>query len=363
MSGDNDESGEKSFDASPQKIEKSRKKGDIARSPDVSAAAGYLGLFIAISFVGFRGLSDAAAVLAQVFSHADTLGHQLLSPGGGTIAALLFAQSLKSLVPLFLLPFVVVFLVLLAQRVIIVAPEKIMPKASRISPVQGMKNKFGVKGIVEFLKTVVKMVLVAFGVYLYLRRRKDDILGVVRAEPAEVVLMLGEILTSLLLLVTAIAATIALVDFLWQKYHHLQKLRMSYKEMRDENKESEGDPHMKSQRRQRAQEIATNQMLHDVPRADVVVVNPTHYAVALEWARQPGTAPIVIAKGVDDVARRIREVAGDSGVPIHSDPPTARALHATVKIGDEIDPEHYRAIAAAIRFATEMRAKAKARGT
>ena len=154
---------------------------------------------------------------------------------------------------------------------------------------------------------------------------------------------------------------IALADLLWQKYHHLQKLRMSHKEMQDESKESEGDPHMKGKRRQRAQEIATNQMLHDVPRADVIIVNPTHYAVALEWARKPGTAPVVVAKGVDDVARRIREVAAESNVPIHSDPPTARALHATVKIGHEIDPEHYRAIAAAIRFATEMRAKAKER--
>lgn len=362
MSEGKDDSGEKSFDASQQKIEKSRKKGDIARSPDVSAAASYFGLFIAISYVGLSGIGQSTNVLAQVFGRADTLGPRLLSSGGSGLALSLVWQSLVAILPVLLFPIAVVLLVLLAQQVFIVAPSKIQFKASRISPLEGLKNKFGVKGLVEFLKTVVKMTLVSFGAYLYLAKRKDDILGVVRSGSADVVMMLGEILTSLLLLVTAIAAAIALVDFFWQKYHHLQKLRMSYKEIRDESKESEGDPHMKSQRRQRAQEIATNQMLHDVPRADVVVVNPTHYAVALEWARTPGTAPVVIAKGVDDVARRIREVAGDSGVPIHSDPPTARALHATVEIGHEIDPEHYRAIAAAIRFATEMRAKAKERG-
>jgi len=362
MSEGNDDSGEKSFDASQQKIEKSRKKGDIARSTDVSAAAAYLGLFIAITYVGLRGVGDTTTVFAQVYADADTLAPGLLGAGGSAKAMSLVIQSVIPLLPIFLVPPVLVFLVQLAQRVIVVAPDKVKPKASRISPIQGIKNKFGVKGIVEFLKTVVKMTMVATGAYLYLRSRKDDILGLVGAEPAEVVMMLGDVLTSFLLLVTAIAAMIALVDFLWQNYHHLQKLRMSHKEMRDESKESEGDPHMKSQRRQRAQEIATNQMLHDVPRADVVVVNPTHYAVALEWARTPGTAPVVVAKGVDDVARRIREVASDSGVPIHSDPPTARALHATVEIGHEIDPEHYRAIAAAIRFATEMRAKAKARG-
>ena len=362
MSEGGDESGEKSHEASQQKIEKSRKKGDIARSPDVSAAAGYLGLFVAASYVGLSGLGQSANVLAQVFGNADTLSHQFLSSGGNALAASMVGQALWPLVPLFALPFVAALLVLLAQRVFIVAPDKIMPKISRISPVQGLKNKFGAKGLVEFLKTVVKMILVASGVYLFLRSRKDEIIGVVQADAAAVVLTLGHILTSLILLVTAIAIGIAVVDFLWQKYHHLQKLRMSHKELRDESKESEGDPHMKSQRRARAQEIATNQMLHDVPRADVVVVNPTHYAIALEWSRQPGTAPVVIAKGVDDVARRIREVAIDSGVPIHSDPPTARALHATVDIGHEIDAEHYRAIAAAIRFATEMRAKAKERG-
>jgi len=362
MSEGDDDSGEKSFEASQQKIEKSRKKGDIARSTDVSAVAAYIGLFIGITYVGLRGAADSAAVFAQVFARADTLGPGLLSSGGSLKGLSLVIQGFLPLLPIFLVPPILVLLVQMAQRVFVVAPDKIKPKASRISPLQGLKNKFGLKGIVEFLKSVTKMVMVATGVYFYMRNRKDVILGTVRGDPSDVVLMLGEILSSLLLLVIMITVLIALADFLWQKYQHLQKLRMSHKEVRDESKESEGDPHMKSKRRARAQEIATNQMLHDVPRADVVVVNPTHYAVALEWARTPGTAPVVIAKGVDDVARRIREVASESGVPIHSDPPTARALHATVEIGHEIDPEHYRAIAAAIRFAADMRLKAKERG-
>ncbi len=357
-----EDSGEKSHDASQQKIERARKKGDIARSMDVSAAAGYLGLFVALSYVGKEGTGRAAGVLAQVFGHADTLSHSLLSKGGLGLAGQLFGQALLALVPLFMLPFAAALLATLAQRLFVFAPEKLAPKLNRISPISGFKNKFGPKGLVEFLKTVAKMGLVATGVYLLLRSRSDEILGMARATPAELALALGGLLTRMLLLVMTIAILIALADFLWQKYHHLQKLRMSDKEVKDESKEAEGDPHMKGQRRARAQEIATNQMLHDVPRADVVVVNPTHYAVALEWTRKPGTAPVVIAKGVDDVARRIREVATESGVPIHSDPPTARALHATVEIGHEIHPEHYRAIAAAIRFAADMRAKARERG-
>ena len=130
---------------------------------------------------------------------------------------------------------------------------------------------------------------------------------------------------------------------------------MSFQDLKDETKRTEGDPHMKQSRQQRGREIAMNRMLLDVPKADVIIVNPTHYAVALKWSRAPGSAPICVAKGVDEIAKRIREAAVEHQVPIHSDPPTARALHATVDIGDEIEPEHYQAVAAAIRFADALR--------
>ena len=132
--------------------------------------------------------------------------------------------------------------------------------------------------------------------------------------------------------------------------------------MREEAKQSEGDPHMKAQRRSRAEAIATNRMLLDVPKADVVIVNPTHYAVALKWSRTRGSAPVCVAKGEDELALRIREIAATARMPVHADPPTARALHATVAIGREIAPEHYRAVAAAIRFADRMRKAARAPG-
>ena len=134
---------------------------------------------------------------------------------------------------------------------------------------------------------------------------------------------------------------------------------MTHEELKEETKRSEGDPHIKQQRRQRGQEIATNRMLLDVDGADVVIVNPTHYAVALKWTRTPGSAPKCVAKGVDEIAARIRERASEAGVPIHQDPPTARAVHASVEVGDEIQPEHYIAVAAAIRFAEDLRKTAK----
>ena len=158
-----------------------------------------------------------------------------------------------------------------------------------------------------------------------------------------------------------VALALGSVDFLWQRAEHIRKNRMSRKEMMDELKQSEGDPFIKQQRRQRGQEIATNKMLQDVPTADVVIVNPTHYAVALKWDRSQAMAPICVAKGVDEIAARIREIAVENAVPMHSDPPTARALHADVELGQEISQHHYRAVAAAIRFAEEIRKKAARR--
>jgi flagellar biosynthetic protein FlhB len=191
----------------------------------------------------------------------------------------------------------------------------------------------------------------------------DEIIGSVNASAMMQGVIMMDLLIAMLIVVTLIAMVIGLGDLLWQNYHHVQKNRMSHKELRDEAKEAEGDPHMKSQRRQRAYEIANNKMMADVPKADVVIVNPTHYAVALKWSRKKGAAPVCVAKGVDEIAARIREAAMEAGVPIHSDPPTARALHATVEIGAEIRPDHYRAVAAAIRFAERMRARSRSKVT
>lgn len=134
---------------------------------------------------------------------------------------------------------------------------------------------------------------------------------------------------------------------------------MSHKEIRDEHKEAEGDPHLKQSRRQKAREIAMQQMLSQVPSADVILVNPNHYAIALQWSRAPGSAPTCVAKGVDEIAARIRASGLEHSIPIRSDPPVARALFATCEIGHEIDPDFYAPVAAAIQFADELRRKSR----
>lgn len=265
----------------------------------------------------------------------------------------------RALAPWFMIPAALVLLAVLAQRAFVVAPDKIKPKLSRISLISNAKNKFGRSGLFEFAKSFCKLVLYSICLGLFLKMRLPDIVGLSGTSAENAVSQLVQLCVELLFLVLLIAVIIGGIDAVWQHKEHLRKNMMSRKELTDEAKDAEGDPHMKQQRRQRGQEIAMNRMMADVPKADVIIVNPTHFAIALQWARTKGSAPVCVAKGVDEVAARIRETAQASGVPVHSDPPTARAIYATIDLGQEIHEEHYQAVAVAIQFAERMRQRAK----
>lgn len=359
---DEEQGGEKAYEATQQRLDEARKKGDTPNSKDLAAFAAYVGLVLALFIAGSQAASATGEALAGFFSNADTMAPRLLAMGGAGTSLHVSVESVLGLGPLFLLPFLLVLLVILAQRSMVFALDKVMPKLNRISPISGAKQKFGLTGIVEFLKATIKLTIISIVLAIYLMSEMDTIVGVARVAPLAAPVHMAELAFGLLVRITIIVGVIAAADFFWQRFDHARKLRMTYQEVKDEHKQSEGDPQTKAQRQRRAQEIATNQMMHDVPKADVVIVNPTHFAVALRWARGDAGAPVLVAKGVDGIALRIRQVAEESGVPIHSDPPTARAIEATVEIGREIDPDHYNAVAAAIRFAEAMRRKAKERG-
>lgn len=354
MSEDDD----KSFEPSQKRLEDARARGEIPKSTDLSAAAAYGGLILAMTLGGAMILQSFGRAGIVMLGQADRLAPLILTNARPPSLGLFAAYGLGAL-PLFLGPALAVLAVLIAQRAIHFAPEKLGFKLSRISPWAALKQKFGPEGLVDFAKNTLKMLVVAGILALQLMSYAPDVVASLGLEPAIVMDLLLKIFTNFMLLVLLIATVFGAVDYLWQRVLHLKRLRMSRKEMTDEMKDAEGDPHVKMQRRQKGQEIATNQMLAEVPKADVVIVNPTHYAVALKWSRAQGGAPVCVAKGVDDIAAKIREKAAAAGVPLHSDPPTARALFATVDLGQQIRPEHYRAVAAAIRFAERIRKRAK----
>jgi flagellar biosynthetic protein FlhB len=354
------ESAEKEHEPTQKRLDDARERGEIPRSADLTTAAAYGGLLLAALVAGPASLQALGQVGAAMLSEADRLAGQM-SAGGAAVTGRILLAVAAATAPFFLFPAGAVLLVLVGQRAIVVTPDKLAPKLDRVSPLAELRRKFGRDGLFEFAKSTAKLAVVAAVLGFYLAARFDRIATTLHQGPARATVELLALSIEFLLLTVCIAAAIGIVDYLWQVARHLQRNRMSRQELMDEFKLSEGDPHTKAQRRQRGQQIAMNQMLRDVPKADVVIVNPTHYAVALKWTRGGGRAPVCVAKGVDAVAARIREAAAAAGVPIRRDPPTARALHAAVDIGEEIRPEQYRAVAAAIRFAEAMRKRAQAR--
>lgn len=352
---------DKEHEATPQKLIEARKQGDVPRSVDLLTAAGIGGFLLALYAMGAWAVRSAGDVGLVLLDHSEQLS-RLLATGGaeGQIGGLLLAFAGPPLALLGLPP-LLVLTVLAATKGFVFAPNRLAPKLSRISPMAAARQKFGVDGLVEFAKSAVKLGLVAAILYTFLASRAEEIISTVYMEPNLSAAVLAKLIREFLVVLLLLAVAMGGADFLWQVHQFRQRNKMSRKEVMDEFKESEGDPHLKSTRRQRAQEVATNRMLTDVASADVVVVNPTHYAVALRWERTKGKAPVCVAKGMDEIALRIRERAAEHDVPIHSDPPTARAVFAAVEIGQEIRVEHYRAIAAAVRFADAMRRKARKR--
>ena len=360
MSGQDDNT-EKSFDPTPKKLEDARKKGEIARSADLLTAAGYAGLTLALLLSGASVVQNLGATLRTMLDQPATLAKLVFEGDAATPMGGIGQSVGLAVLPVFLVPALAVLMTIAAQNGFVFAPSKLEPKISKISVISNAKNKYGRGGLFEFAKSFTKLVLFSTCLAVFLKGRLAEIITSVQLSPGLIVLFLAELCIAFLFVVVIVAGAIGAVDAFWQHSEHIRKNRMSRKDMTDEHKESEGDPHMKQERRQRAQAIAMNQMMADVPDADVVIVNPTHYAVALKWSRSSGSAPTCVAKGVDEVAARIREVAQSNGVPIRSDPPTARALFAVVDIGIEIPTDLYQSVAAAIRFAEDMRTRAKQR--
>lgn len=358
---DEDESGEKSFDASQKKLDDARAKGEFPKSVDLTTAAAYGGFVLAAVAFGGESIGEFGARLADLIEHPDTLSeHWFRGSASALTAELLFGFS-KPLLVWFGLPAAMALLAIIAQRAFVVAPDKLQPKLNRLSLLSNAKNKFGRSGLFEFFKSFVKLAVYGLVLGLFLLRQMPEIVATAQFGPAIALMTLTRLSIAFLTIVLVISLVIGGLDFVWQKQEHARKNMMTRKEVTDEHKQSEGDPHVKQQRRQRGYDIAMNKMLSDVPDASVIVVNPEHYAVALKWDKTSLGAPVCVAKGVDEVAARIRQTAAEAGVPIHRDPPTARALFASVEVGCEIEPSQYRAVAAAIRFAEAMRVRASKR--
>jgi flagellar biosynthetic protein FlhB len=354
MAEEQDDS-QKTEEPSQKRLDEARQKGDVASSREVNHWFMIAAATLLVAMLAPPMLEDIALALRPFLEVPD-----LIAADAGNlrdVAMNTFGDLLSAvLVPLALIVVAALGAGLL-QHGFVFSSEAIKPKLAKISPAAGARRLFSTRSLAEFLKGVLKLVIAgAVGFALVWPAIGD--LGRLTHEDLPVILDITRSLALRLMTgVLAAMTVIAGLDFLYQRFQHIKKLRMSKQELKDEYRQSEGDPMVKSRLRQIRMERARKRMMAQVPGSDVVITNPTHFAVALKYEAVSMQAPRVVAKGADHVAARIRELAKDNGVPVVENPPLARALYASVDLDGEVPPEHYKAVAEVIGYIMKLRRK------
>ncbi len=345
----------KTEEPTPRRLEKSREEGEVASSQEVKTWVMLTAATLLVALALPPLAQSTARTGAYFIDHAASLTIGVDTARAGLLDAV--AAMGWSLAMILVLLVVVAIAASVAQSGLIWAPKKIAPDASRISLASGFKRVFGLQALVEFVKGIAKIGLVT-GVGIAVTLPWLDDLQLLPGATMIYILDRGYEMAVVLMAAAAAAMTvIAAGDYAYQRYSHHQKMRMTQQQVRDEHKQSEGDPHVKARLRQLRAERANKRMMAAVPQADVVITNPTHFAVALQYDMAAMAAPKVVAKGADFLAQRIRDVARENDVIVMENPPLARALYAAVEVDDEIPAQHYQAVAEVIGYVMNLRRK------
>lgn len=354
---DEEDNSSKTEDPTPKKLEEARKKGQVAISREINNWVMLLAGTLVVLAMGPGMMSDLTVLMRTYIERAHDMPQM---PGGIQFAvfeAFLDVLKIVALPLLFLIA--AAFVGPFVQVGPLFAPEIIKMDVSKISPMKGFSRLFSMKSIMEFVKGLLKLAIVSIVGFLILKpffATMDHMVGM------PIPLMMDEtkgLVTRLLIGLLVVIFIIAVIDLIYQRYEHMKKMRMTKQELKDEYRQSEGDPHVKAKLRQLRQEKARARMMQAVPSSDVVITNPTHYSVALKYDPDKNDAPIVVAKGVDDLAMRIREVARENDVIILPNPPLARVLFDTVELDEAVPPAQYKAVAEIISYVFRLKGKLK----
>ncbi|HLY88895.1 MAG TPA: EscU/YscU/HrcU family type III secretion system export apparatus switch protein [Acetobacteraceae bacterium] len=328
--------------ATPRRLQKAREEGHVPVSRELSTFAGLAAVTLVLMMAGPSTLHDLALRLGVILSRAHELG-------GGSALRLAGIAGLRAAAPFVLAAMLAGSAAVLLQTRFLLSARSLWVDFSRISPRAGAKRLLGPDSVIEAGKSLVKIAVLGFALWYVILSDLSALLRVPFVEPNRLLPSVAGPVLHVILTVLVAQAVITAVDFFWVVMRHSRSLRMSRHDIMEEQKETEGDPHIKARLRQIRVLRARKRMLAAVPKATVVITNPTHYAVALSYDRAKHAAPRVVAKGVDTLAARIREVAQDNLVPIVANPPLARALYQ-VELDSEIPAEHFQAVAEIIAY-------------
>ena len=338
---------EKTLDASPRKLEQAREKGDVPSSREGSNVGLYAAMLLSVGLAGGLAARRVGEILLPLIEQPEAF-LELTTEGYRRAAHAAIEAMAIALLPVFGLLLAGALLPHLMQNTVVFSKTRLAPKLSHVSPMAGFKRILGLKALFEFVKNTLKACAVALACWVVGRPLYDESIGMTALDPAAFPGLVTHMIVTVLFAVTLVAAVVAAIDISFQRFEYARRQRMTVQEMRDENRNTEGDPHVKAARRKKQRQASRSRMMAEVPTATVVLTNPTHFAVALRYERGQDDAPVCVAKGVDALAKRIRELAQASGVAIIEDKPLARALHAAVEVGDAIPPQHFEAVAKVI---------------
>ena len=345
---DDKDAASKTEDATPNRIQQAREKGDVVKTPDLPQLTSLAAAAAVIALTGGWMSRNLGAALLPFLAQPESMS--FANGGGVDIARRVMMAAAPPVLSVLLVGTVAGVAGHLVQTGLIFSPEKIMPDLKKISLIEGFKRVFGLDGVMQFFKSLVKVILTAALAWWVLKPHLKDLENLAAMDPLAMLPFAFDILRRLVFAVAAFLLVIAGADWFWQRHRFLQRLKMTKEEIKEDFKNSEGDPHIKARQRQLRTERARRRMMQAVPGATVVVMNPTHYAVALKYDADETGAPMCVAKGLDSLALKIREIAEEAGVPVIEDPPLARALYAAVEIDEMIPPAHYEAVAKIIGF-------------
>ena len=338
----------KTEDATPRKLQQAREKGDGVKTMDLGAAATLAASAGVVLIAGGWLAQNMAAQLLPFLSRPETMSVE----GYGGVAIL--RHALMAGAPALLMVMIAALIAgvgsSLLQTGLHFTPDKLAPDFSKVSLMKGLERLFGPDGLMQFAKSFVKVVVTAIIAWWILKPVILQLPSLSALDPAAMLPFTLQTLKRLVIAVIILGLVVAGADWLWQRHRFLVRMRMTREEVKEDFKSTEGDPHIRARQKQIRYERARRRMMQAIPTATVVVMNPTHYAVALKYEQGESAAPTCVAKGLDSLALRIRSVAEEAGVPVIEDAPLARALYASVDIDEMIPAAHYEAVAKIIGF-------------
>lgn len=351
--------GEKTEPATAKKLKEAREEGQVAKSKELSASFELIALFLIlkffISYVGTKMMESFYEIYEKIPEIVDASGKGLTSYTVTYLCNEAFVMMLKMAAPFFIVGVCIAFVANIMQVKWKPTTKPLKPKGSKLNPLNGFKRIISKESIFELVKSILKVTLIIYIAYTSIREHQDTLLLIYDIPLIQVILLMGEIIIDAGLKISIVYLIIGLADYIYQRHKFNEDMKMTKQEVKDEYKNVEGNPEIKSRQRSKMREVSQRRMMQELPTADVVITNPTHLSVAIKYDAEASKAPIVIAKGADYLALQIREKAKEHHIEIVENKPLARMLYANVDIGAEIPPELYQAVAEVLAFVYSLK--------